>query len=91
MATLGLRCCAQVFPSFGEQGLFFTAVCRLLIAVASLVAEQGLSSPGSAAVAHGLCCTVACGIVPDQRSNLPSTGRQILKHWTTREVLNQFL
>ena len=38
----GLRCCAQAFSSCGEQGLLFIAVCRLLIAVASLVAEHGL-------------------------------------------------
>ena len=42
LAQLGLRCCAQVSASCGEQGLLFVVVCRLLIAVASLVAEQGL-------------------------------------------------
>ena len=42
MAALGLRCCAQAFSSCGEQGLLFVAVRRLLIAVASLVAEHGL-------------------------------------------------
>ena len=41
MAALGLHCCARAFSS-GEQGLLFIAVCRLLIAVASLVAEHGL-------------------------------------------------
>ena len=42
LAALGLRCCAQAFSSYGEQGLLFVAVRRLLIAVASLVAEHGL-------------------------------------------------
>ena len=42
LAALGLRCCAWAFSSCGEQGLLFVAVCRLLIAVASLVAEHGL-------------------------------------------------
>ena len=42
LAVLGLRCCVQAFSSCGEQGLLFVAVCRLLIAVASLVAEHGL-------------------------------------------------
>ena len=42
LAALGLRCCAQGFSSCGEQGLLFIAVCRLLIAVASLVGEHGL-------------------------------------------------
>ena len=42
MAALGLRCCAQAFCSCGEQGLLFVVVRRLLIAVASLVAENRL-------------------------------------------------
>ena len=42
LAALGLRCCVQAFSSCGEQGLLFAAVPGLLIAVASLVAEQGL-------------------------------------------------
>ena len=42
MAALGLCCCAQAFSSYGEQGLLFVAVRRLLIAVASLVAEHRL-------------------------------------------------
>ena len=42
LAVLGLRCCVWAFSSCGEWGLLFVAVRRLLIAVASLVAEQGL-------------------------------------------------
>ena len=42
LAALGLLCCMQAFSSCGEQGLLFVAVCGLLIAVASLVAEHGL-------------------------------------------------
>ena len=42
MSALGLRCCAWAFSSCSGQGLFFVAMCRLLIAVASLVAEHGL-------------------------------------------------
>ena len=42
MAALGLRCCARAFSSCREQGLLFVVVRRLLIAVASLVAEHGL-------------------------------------------------
>ena len=38
MAALGLRCCMWAFSSCGEWGLLFIAVCRLLIAAASLVA-----------------------------------------------------
>ena len=42
LAALGLHCCARAFSSWGERGLLFVAVHRLLIAVASLVAERGL-------------------------------------------------
>ena len=42
LAALGLHCCARAFSSCGERGLLFVAVCGLLIAVASLVAEHGL-------------------------------------------------
>ena len=42
LAVLGLRCCAQAFSSCGEWELLFLAVHRLLIAVASLVAEHRL-------------------------------------------------
>ena len=79
-----------LFSSCGERGLLFAAVRRLLIAVASLVAEHGLQvrglqqlwhvgsvvvarrpqSAGSVVVVHGLSCSAACGIFPDQGLNL---------------------
>ena len=52
LAVLGLRCCARAFSSCGERGLLFVAVCGLLIAVASLVAEHGAWA--SVVVARGL-------------------------------------
>ena len=49
LVVLGLCCCAQAFSSCGKWGLLFVAVHgllvvarRLLIAMASLVAEHGL-------------------------------------------------
>ena len=89
LAALGLRYCARAFSSCGKQGPLLVAVCRLLIAVASLVAEHGLQahglqqlwhagsvvvahglqSAGSLFVVHGLSCSTACGIFPDQGSN----------------------
>ena len=42
LATLGLRCCAQVFTSCGEQGLLSCSDSGLLIAVAPLVSERRL-------------------------------------------------
>ena len=44
--ALGLRGCAWAFSSCGERGLLFLAVCGLLVAVASLVAEHGSRSVG---------------------------------------------
>ena len=44
----------QPFSIYGEWGLPFVAVCGLLIAVASLVAEHRLGSQASVAVAYGL-------------------------------------
>ena len=41
-AVLGLRCCTRAFSNCGEWGLLFIVVRRLLIAVASLVAEHRL-------------------------------------------------
>ena len=77
LAVLGLHCCAWAFSSCGKWGLLF-AVCGLLIAVASVVAEHGLQTcrfqqlqyVGSVAVARRLSCSVACGIFLDQGSNL---------------------
>ena len=48
---------------------------RLLITVASLVAALGRPSPGSAVVAHGISCSAAGGILPDQGSD------PCLLHW----------
>ena len=42
LAALGFHCWAWAFSSCGEGGLLFVAVCGLLTAVASLVAEHGL-------------------------------------------------
>ena len=42
MAVFGLRCCVWAFSSCDVQGLLFVVAHRLLIAVASLVAEHRL-------------------------------------------------
>ena len=43
---LGLRCCAWAFSSCSKQELLFVVVRRLLIVVASLVAEHRLQARG---------------------------------------------
>ena len=42
LTVVGLHCCLQAFSSCGKQGLLFVALFRLLIVVASLVAEHRL-------------------------------------------------
>ena len=42
LAALGLHCCVRAYSTCGERELLFVAVHRLLIVVASLVAEHGL-------------------------------------------------
>ena len=42
LAELGLRCCVWAFSSCSEWGLLLVALHRLLIEVASLVAEHRL-------------------------------------------------
>lgn len=56
--------------------------------VASLITEHGLKGMQAlAAVVHDLSCPIACEIFLNQGSNLwPCIGRQMLKHWTTREA-----
>ena len=53
---------AQTLSSCVKTGLFFIEVHGVLIAVASLAAEQGLSS-------CELSCPMACEIFPDQELN----------------------
>ena len=101
LAALGLCCCAWAFSSCGERGLLFVVVCRLLIAVASLVAENGVQAhglqqlwlAGSRAQAQQLWLTVlvAPRHVGSSRTRdgncVPCIGRRILNHCTTSEVL----
>ena len=42
LVIVGLHCSTWAFSRFSEWGLLFIAVCRLLIAMASLVAEHRL-------------------------------------------------
>ena len=97
-----MRCISlqSLFPFFGRTGssllrtdflqlvqqrLLFAAVCSFLIVVASLsLQSSGSRHQGSAIMAHGLSCPITCGIFLILVSCI---GRQILDHWTTREVL----
>ena len=73
LAALGLRCCVQAFSSCGERGLLFPAVCGLLIAVASPVAEHRFHARRLRVVAaRGL---FSCGSRDPER-RLSSCGTQ---------------
>ena len=60
LSVLCLRCCVQAFSSWGERGLLFFVVHRLLTAVASLCCGAGsLGAWALVVVAHGLS---SCGL-----------------------------
>ena len=54
--------CARAFSSCSKQGLLFIAVCWLLIAVASVVAEHRLQERGLQQLQHAGSVVVACGL-----------------------------
>ena len=66
MAVLGLHCCTD---------FSLVVVCRLLIAVTSLVEHRGCT--GLLVVAHGLRHSTTCGISLDQGLNLCLLYRQV--------------
>ena len=71
LAALGLHCCLQAFSSCGAR-----------------VSHFGVFSCCRARAGRLSGCPKACAIYPDQGLNpCPFPWRQILNHWTTREVL----
>ena len=92
LAALGLCCFSQAFYSWGKQRLLFFAVHVFLIAVASLGGGVWvLGCLGSAVVAHQFSCSDARESSQTRnQARAPCTGRQILIHCTTREVLEFF-
>lgn len=67
LTALNLHCCVWAFSEF--------EVPRLLIVVASVTQAWALGHPGSVVVPHGFSCSKACGIFPNQGSELsPCTG-----------------
>ena len=70
LAALGLCCCARAFSSCGEWWLLFHCGARAsLCSGFSCCRAQALGTRASVVVTHGLNCSVACGIFPDQGSN----------------------
>ena len=100
------RCCGRASGAAAGRGCPVDAVCRLLIAGVACVANHGLQGLQASVVAvvraqcaklvgsgvaRGLSCPEACGIFLDQPSKpYPLNCRQILYHWTIRDVLASF-
>ena len=71
LAVLGLHCYVWAFSSCGELGLVSVVGYGLILVAASLAVEHRLKgTQASVVVVHGLDCPMACGIFPDQGSNL---------------------
>ena len=86
LAALGLSCCVQAVSSCREQGLLFVAVCRLLIAVASLAGSRHVGFSSFSVWAQQLWHSglvmpwhVKSSQNRDQTCG-PCFGRQILNH-----------
>ena len=69
MAVLGLRFCARAFSSCGKWGHSSSRCTGLSLSRPLLLRSTGSRRAGSAIVAHGPSCSMACGIFPVQGSN----------------------
>ena len=67
LAVLGLRFCARAFSSCGHSS---SRCAGLSLSWPLLLRSTGSRCAGSVVVAHGPSCSAACGILPDQGSNL---------------------
>ena len=93
VALLGLHCCAQAFSGCGEQSLLsncdaWPSYCSgFSCCGAQALQHAGFSSCGawgSAAPQHGESSQT-------RGTRVPCISRQIVNHWTTREVQNMCL
>ena len=70
LAVLDLRFCARAFSSCGEWGHSSSWCMGLSLSRPLSLWSTGSRRAGSVVVAHRPSCSVACGIPPDQGSNL---------------------
>ena len=78
LAVLGAHCCRQPFSSCVGRGLLSVAVHGFSLGWLLLLWSTGsrahrlrlLRCVGSVVASRGLSCPAACGIFPDQESNL---------------------
>ena len=84
LAVLGLHCCAGATLHCGAR----VSHCGGF----SCCGAQAVGAQASVVVAHGVSCSMACGIFLYQGSNTcPCIGRQILNHCATREAPNRYI
>ena len=87
LATLGLRCCVWAFSSCGERWeptLCWGAQashCRCFSCCEALVTQVSVVWCKGLVVLHHVESSWT-----RNRTHVPCTGRQILNHWTTREI-----
>ena len=90
MAELHLCCCVQtLFSCCCGWGCYsLVVVCGLLHGITSLAVEHRLQGPwASVVVVYGISCPRHVGSSETKNgTHVPSIGRQILNHWSTREV-----
>ena len=78
---------AQVFSSCGEWEQLSSFGAWASYCNVFSFGAQALGSKASVVAAHGLSCSLACGIFRHQGSNpCPCIGKWSLNHWTTREM-----
>ena len=88
----GLRCCVKAFSTCFEQGYSSLQCEGLSLRWLLLLQSTGSRMWASVFVAPRLTCSKACKIFPDRdQTCVPCISRQILNHWTTREVLDHLL
>ena len=95
LAVLGFCCCAQAFFSCGEWGLLSSrdvqaSHCGHFFCCRAWALECGLSSCGTLVSVVITSQHVESSQIKDGTCVL-CIGRQILNHWTTREVLSDIL
>ena len=76
LAVLGLHFCARAFSSCGERGATLHRSARASHCRGLSLRSTGSRRAGSVVVAHRPSCSTACGILPDQGSNLCPLHRQ---------------
>ena len=95
MVVLGLRCCMRALSGCNKQGLLFVAVLGLLIVEASLIAAHGSRLMGFSSFRMQAQQLLRTSLVAPwqvefswnrDRACVLCIGKQVLNHWTTREV-----